>query len=579
MSSKCDGTTTPVNVIGILLRLESSRNCNSDQNSRILRDFVTREVNAFLWFSVIAITAVLINKVVALFRLWSKAKLLPGPPCPSFYGHSEVISRRNLTDLLNDSHKQYGPVVKLWLGPMQLLVSVKEPALIKEILLKAEDKLPLTGRVFRFAFGRSSLFASSFEKVQNRRQLLAEKLDQISFRRDNVVPAKAVDCSVGRVQDLMIEESIDCNKVSQHLAFTLLGCTLFGDAFLGWSKATIYEELLMMIAKDASFWASYKVTPFWNQGFWRYQRLCVKLKCLTQDIVQQYRKSCKPFSHCYSQNLHNEIKSTGVEVAFDIPSCPAAEMRNNGFFYGLNDHANPNEEPYGNIMGVMFHGCLTTASLIASILERLSSNPEIQEKINSELNSARKGSVKDNQKNVDNMPLLLATIYESARLLPTGPLLQRCSLKQDLVLKTGLTIPAGTLVVVPVKLVQMDNTSWGSNVNEFNPYRFLSKACNGTDTTQRTSLAGENAEDQGESSFVLNDPTGKIEFLPFGFGARACVGQKFIIQGVAALFASLLANYEIKLQSESKNGSKLSTNPSASQTLPNSKIVFVKRNF
>ena len=61
----------------------------------------------------------------------------------------------------------------------------------------------------------------------------------------------------------------------------------------------------------------------------------------------------------------------------------------------------------------------------------------------------------------------------------------------------------------------------------------------------KSRAAGENAEDQGESSFVLNDPTGKIEFLPFGFGARACVGQKFIIQGVATLFASLLANYEV----------------------------------
>lgn len=63
-------------------------------------------------------------------------------------------------------------------------------------------------------------------------------------------------------------------------------------------------------------------------------------------------------------------------------------------------------------------------------------------------------------------------------------------LHPDLVLKTGITIPAGTLVVVPVKLVQMDNSSWGSDANEFNPYRFLSMACNGTDTTQRTSLAG-----------------------------------------------------------------------------------------
>lgn len=50
---------------------------------------------------------------------------------------------------------------------MQLLVSVKEPALLKEILVKAEDKLPLTGRAFRLAFGRSSLFASSFEKVRD----------------------------------------------------------------------------------------------------------------------------------------------------------------------------------------------------------------------------------------------------------------------------------------------------------------------------------------------------------------------------------------------------------------------------
>lgn len=52
--------------------------------------------------------------------------------------------------------------------------------------------------------------------------------------------------------------------------------------------------------------------------------------------------------------------------------------------------------------------------------------------ISSELNTAQKGPVKDHQKNVDNMPLLLATIYESARLLPAGPLLQRCSLKQGI---------------------------------------------------------------------------------------------------------------------------------------------------
>ena len=42
---------------------------------------------------------------------------------------------------------------------------------------------------------------------------------------------------------------------------------------------------------------------------------------------------------------------------------------------------------------------------------------------------ARKGSIKQDQQYVDKMLLLLATVYESARLLPAGPLLQRCSLK------------------------------------------------------------------------------------------------------------------------------------------------------
>lgn len=47
------------------------------------------------------------------------------------------------------------------------------------------------------------------------------------------------------------------------------------------------------------------------------------------------------------------------------------------------------------------------------------------------------------------------------------------------------------------------------------------------------------------SSFILNDPHDNAAFLPFGAGMRACVGQKFVIQGVATLFASLLECYEV----------------------------------
>lgn len=73
----------------------------------------------------------------------------------------------SIAEVLSRLHEKYGSVVKVWLGPTKLLVSVKEPVLIKEMLLKAEDKLPLTGRAFSLAFGQSSLFASSFDKVDS----------------------------------------------------------------------------------------------------------------------------------------------------------------------------------------------------------------------------------------------------------------------------------------------------------------------------------------------------------------------------------------------------------------------------
>lgn len=51
--------------------------------------------------------------------------------------------------------------------------------------------------------------------------------------------------------------------------------------------------------------------------------------------------------------------------------------------------------------------------------------------------------------------------------------------------------------------------------------------------------------DVGQDSYVLNDPSKNAAFLPFGSGIRACLGQKCVVLGVAALFASLLECYEV----------------------------------
>ncbi|KAG5033420.1 hypothetical protein JHK85_017402 [Glycine max] len=566
-------SSLPTSVLGVLHFLHSRGRSSSCVHtpSELLRDFATREFNAFLWLCLVAVTTLLLRRLFNLFRLWHRAKTIPGPPSPSFFGHCKLFSRQNFTftDVLSESHQKYGPIVKLWLGPTQLLVSVTDPALIQEMLIKAKDKLPFTGKVFHLAFGESSLFAPSFEKVQKRRELLANELHERLLKSDDVIPMKVADFITDKIENIRTKRGINSRLVSQHMAFTIMGATFFGDGFLASPKAAIYEELFMMIAKDACFWASYNVTPFWRHEFWRYQCLCTKLKCLTQDILQHFRKGCKLFGQT-DQDVRNKSSNKETKSADGAQCCSGDDFQDYFFFRDLKDHQDGKEEPCGNIMRVIFHGCQTTSALITNVLTRLVMHLEIQDKVYSEISIVGRNPSKYEHEDVYRMPLLLATIYESARLLPTGPMLQRCSLKHDLCFATGLTIPAGAVLVVPVELVHKDDSSWGSDASDFNPYHFLSTGTKGSGSTEDLSITGV-------SSCVLNDPNENAAFLPFGSGTRACIGQKFIIQLVASVLASLLKKYELRLNSGSDEDSNTTLKNNLHQHHPNSQILFVKR--
>lgn len=517
-----------------------SNTCYSEPSSHLFRGYINREINAFLWISLISVTFLLLRKLGKLFELWYKGGSIPGPSSPSFYGDSKLISQlkssETFTDLLSRLHERYGPVIKLWLGPTQLLVSIKDVKLIKQMLVKAKDKLPLTERAFCLAFGRLSLFVSSFEKVQTERDFLAVELNSQLLQSSNMISKQVIDRVMERIHNIAVSGALDCQMVSQQMAFTILGATFFGDTFLTWPKATACEETFIMIAKEAYLWASHSITPFWKTAFWRYRALCKKLKCLTQDIIQQ----------CMQKDSSHHIAR---------------------------------EEPCANIMGLMFHGCQTTAVLIGDIIARLVTHPELQDKIYSEITLVRNGLQQQQDKqDVQDMLFLLATVYESARLLSAGQLLQRCSLKNEVNLKAGLTLPAGAILVVPLQLVQKDEFNWGGDATQFNPDRFLSVAEKGSDLVQMTSFKGfaEELVYPACNSYVLNDPTENAAFLPFGSGVRACVGQKFVILKVATLIASLLEQYEIRLQPGPLNDSK-SMNNGVFQLLPSPNIVFSRR--
>ncbi|KAK1277203.1 Cytochrome P450 [Acorus gramineus] len=571
----CDHSRPYTLLIFLIGRLRSPP-CPASDGWSFLRDYSDRATNVFLWISLIAVTALLLKRIAELLLLWARSARIPGPPSPSFFGHTSLVScSGDLTGLLGRVHEKYGPVVKLWLGP-QPLISLKDPTLIREVLKDAKDKLPSTG--WAFGLGRCGLFSPSFKKVQKMRESLAMQLNDKLLDRAHAVPLKVIDCVMERIRSTMDKGYLDCSSFSQHMGFYAIGALIFGEGFLSWPKVAIYEELLMMIANNPRLWASYNIPPVWKRGFWRYWRLRMRLRTLTQDIISHCRTG-KKISSQADQRLGVDRKHVNTDVD-DV-------MAGSFLLEEFDGHLSLNEEPCGSIMGVMFHGCLTVSALFNDILIWIALHLDIQEKIYSEILAVCNGSAELDSHNVQRMHILLAVVYESARLLPRRPLLQRCSLGHDLNLKTGVTLPAKALYVIPVQLVHTDNIIWGDDACQFNPYRFLSKDDRHTDISLEdksdlesvksfTVPSGRN-KDPVNSSFVLNDPNDNAAFLPFGSGSRACIGQRFSILSIATLCASLLQLYEIRIQPGSVDNPKPTTNTWVFQPLPTPKIAFVRR--
>ncbi|XP_062189231.1 uncharacterized protein LOC133892457 [Phragmites australis] len=567
-SSSCDAAAAPFTLLGALLAAGPAAWPACVGGGRaFLRDYAERGTNALLWVGLLAATWLLLLRLAALLRLWALGSRIPGPHALLADPGLAAVLRAggDITGYLSKLHGSYGPVVRLWLGPSELLVSVNDPTLIKEALTKAEDKLPLTGRTYNLACGRLGLFVSSFEKVKNRRESLKVFLNEKLTVGAGRSSFKIIDAALDRIDSIMSKDFLDGKSFSQHVAFNIIGATLFGDAFFNWSDAAVYEDLLMMVAKDGCFWASYAVPPFWKTGYRRYRDICAKLKILTQGIIRNSRNQNNTLCHVDQRSCQkNEgmVKDPNRVVLDGMMSGRCLDGTAEG-------PLSSEEEICGNVMGLMLHGISTTANLIGNILARIALCPKLQDQLHAEVVAVCNESSELEVDDILKMQFLLATVCESARLLPAGPLLQRCSLKHNLTLEASITVPAGAILVVPLHLVQMDVSMWGNDAYQFNPRRFLKKGID---------LGEILAAPKGSNGINLFSECAKTEsFLSFGSGSRACVGQKFVIFAISMLIANLLRNYEVLPHAGLPKETDSAVDSSHLHHLPNPKIILTKR--
>lgn len=124
---------------------------------------------------------------------------------------------------------------------------------------------------------------------------------------------------------------------------------------------------------------------------------------------------------------------------------------------------------------------------------------------------------------LDREPLLDAAFRESLRLCPAITITARVNLSPDTLPQQGgdvdgYTLPAGTVVSIPIQALHRAKAVWGPDANEFRPGRFLD--CNSGDADARH----------------LRDKY----YMPFLYGGRACIGGRLAALEMKAMLAALL---------------------------------------
>ena len=189
-------------------------------------------------------------------------------------------------------------------------------------------------------------------------------------------------------------------------------------------------------------------------------------------------------------------------------------------------------------MTMLIAGHETTAAVLTWALFELVRNPECMKRIQAEIDEVV-GDRVPTYEDIKTMEYTRLVIAETLRLYPEPPLLiRRCRTPDDIPAGGGREahVIRGMDMFIAIYNIHRDERFW-PNPNQFDPDRFTRPYSNpdipdwaGYDPTKWTLYPNEVASD--------------FAFLPFGGGARKCVGDEFAVLEATVTLAMTLRRFD-----------------------------------
>uniref|UniRef100_A0A0D9V195 Cytochrome P450 n=1 Tax=Leersia perrieri TaxID=77586 RepID=A0A0D9V195_9ORYZ len=446
-----------------------------------------------------------VREMVALM-VAASAKPMPPP-----YRNHNVLPR--VLAFYNHWKKIYGSTFLIWFGPTARL-AVGEPELIREVLMARADR-----------FDR-------YESHPMVRQLEGEGLvslrgDKWAHRRRVLTPAFHLDnlrlllpC-VGRTvvdmadkwramadADVSGEVEIDVSDWFQVVTEDAITLTAFGRSYEDGKVIFKLQAQLMAFASEA----------FRKVFIPGYRFLPTKKNTTSWKLDKEIRKNLvRLIGRRQEAGDDEKLDGCAKDLLGLMINAAVSRSRTRGASpITVNDIV---EE----CKTFFFAGKQTTSNLLTWAIVLLAMHPEWQDRARHEVLDVCGGDagVVPSRDHLAKLKTLGMIMNETLRLYPPAVATVRRA-KADVEIGGGrIRIPRDTELLIPIMAVHHDARLWGADVALFNPTRFA-----------------------GGVARAARHPAA---FIPFGLGARMCIGQNLAVLEAKLVVAVILQRFEFRL--------------------------------
>lgn len=187
------------------------------------------------------------------------------------------------------------------------------------------------------------------------------------------------------------------------------------------------------------------------------------------------------------------------------------------------------------ILTFLLAGHETSASTMAWFFYLMCENQEKQDKIRAEIRAKIPKLQNMTFETIQDLPLLTAAIKETLRLYPTIPLVARELDGSDELeyQNKSFQIKAGQRVMIPIAGMHRCEEYY-DRPDDFVPERFV----------QGTMEFDKDAELKKDTPLMFT-------YMPFGRGARSCIGDRFAMNEMITILATLMHGFKMELACDS----------------------------